>query len=232
VSTERSNVTQGRGLEQWAGLGGIAYVALFIVGAILAFGGQPDLDADPATVEAYFSDSGHRDRIAIGWVLIVLGVFFFLWFLSSLRQALRRLDPGGFWTNLASIGGVVYAALAIASISLNTAIKTMSDDTYQDTVYPELIHAAEDAGYVMHSSGGVGAAALIIAASLAAARAGAIPRALGWVGIVVGVLAIFSITFLPQFLIAAWILVAGVLLFLASPDEPRGAQPPATPPAA
>ena len=217
MSTERSNVAQGRGLEQWAGLGGIAYVALFIVGAILAFGGQPDLDADPATVEAYFSDSGHRDRIAIGWVLIVLGVFFFLWFLSSLRQALRRLDPGGFWTNLASIGGVVYAALAIASISLNTAIKTMSDDTYQDTVYPELIHAAEDAGYVMHAAGGVGAGAMMIAASIAALRAGAIPAWLGWVGAAAGILALGSITFFPQFLIALWLIVAGALLFVTRP---------------
>lgn len=214
-----------RGIANWAGLGGIVYVVLFIVGGILAFDGQPE-NAPPAEVIEYFKDSGHRDKIAIGWAIITLGVFFFLWFLAALRQALRRLDPDGFLTNLATIGGTVYAATSLAGVALGTAIKTMSDDTYQDQVFPELIHAADDASYVMHSSGGVGIGALMIAASLAASRAGAIPRWAGWVGIVFGILALFSITFLPQFLIAIWLLVAGALLFRGpSPAEPAGAPP-------
>ena len=223
MTTESPPAARARGLEQWAGLGGIAYVVLFIVGGILAFGGQPDLDADPGTVEVYFADGGHRDRIVYGWILIMLGAFFLLWFLSSLRLTLRRLDPGGVWTNLASIGGVIYAALAIAAVSLSTAIKTMSDDTYQNTVYPELIHAADDAGYVMHASGGIGAGAMMIAASIAALRAGAVPTWLGWIGAVAGILALGSIFFFPQFLIALWLLVAGALLFVAGrrPDVPR-----------
>jgi hypothetical protein len=221
VTTRSTSARPRPGLEAWAGLGGALYVLLFIVGAIVAFGGQPDLDADPATVEAYFSDAGHRDRIVLGWILIGLGLFFFLWFLASLRQALRRLDPGGFWANLASIGGVVYAALSLASISLSTGIKTMSDDTYRDTVYPELIHAADDAGYVMHATGGVGAGAMMIGGSIAALRAGVIPAWLGWVGAVAGILALGSIAFFPQFLIALWVLVAGIMLFLANPGSGR-----------
>jgi len=214
---------QRRGLTQWAGLGGVAYVVLFIVGGILAFGGQPDLDAPPAEVIEYFSDSGNRDKIGFGWLIIVIAVFFFLWFLAALRQALRRIDGDGFLTNVATIGGVVYASLTLAGVSFGAAVKTMSDDTYRDQVFPELIHAADDASYVMHASGGVGVAALMIAASLAAMRARVIPSWLGWLGIASGVLAVFSITFLPQFLIAIWLVVAGVALF-------RSGDPPAAPP--
>jgi hypothetical protein len=214
-----------RGLEQWAGLGAIAYVILFIVGAILAFSGQPDLDAAPSEVVDYYKDSGHRDKIGFGWALICLGFFFFLWFLSSLRQTLRRIDGDGFLTALATLGGIIYAALGLASIALNAAIKTMSDDTYQDQVFPELIHAADDAGYVLHATGGIGAGTLIIAASLAVMRAGLIPRWAGWVGIVFGILALASIMFFPQALIAIWLLVAGVLLFRAAP-APDGVVPP------
>jgi hypothetical protein len=217
VTTSSPTAARHRGLEQWAGLAGALYVVLFIVGAIVAFDGQPDLDSDPATIEAYFADSGHRDRIWVGWILIMLAAFFFLWFLGSLRQALRHLDRGGFWTNLATIGGVVYAALLISSISASTAIKTMSDDTYQNTVYPELIHAADDAGYVLHAAGGVGAGAMMIAASIAALRASAIPAWAGWLGVVAGILALGSIAFFPIFLIALWVLVAGVLLFFRGP---------------
>jgi hypothetical protein len=211
-----------RGLERWAGLGAVAYVVLFVVGAILAFGGQPDGDASPGEVTAYFGDSGHRDKISFGWVLIVLGLFFFLWFLSALRQTLRRIDGDGFLTTLATVGGVVYAALAAAGIAVNAAIKTMSDDTYRDRVFPELIHAADDAGYVLHATGGIGAGALMIAASLAASRAALIPRWAGWVGVAFGILALGSIAFFPQVLVALWLLVAGWLVFRATPPTEQG----------
>ena len=205
-------------LERWAGLGGVAYVVLFIVGVILAVGGgQPDNDSAPDVISAYYKDSGHRDRISIGWVLVVLAIFFFLWFLSSLRQTLRRLDGDGFLTALATIGGALYATLALAAISVDMAIRTMSDDTFQDTVYPDLIHAAGDLGYVLHSSGGIGAGSMMIAASLAARRARVVPSWAGWVGVVAGVLALGSIFFFPQFLIAVWVLVVGTLLFRATP---------------
>ena len=204
-------------LERWAGLGGVAYVVLFIVGLILALGGQPDSDSAPGVISAYYADSGHRDRINVGWVLAVLAVFCFLWFLSSLRQTLRRLDGNGFLTTLATIGGAIYAALALAAISIDVAIRTMSDDTFQHTVDPGLIHAAGDLGYVLHSSGAIGAGSMMIAASLAALRAQAVPGWAGWAGVVAGVLALGSIFFFPQFLIAVWLLVVGVLLFRTTP---------------
>ena len=205
-------------LERWAGLGGVAYVVLFIVGVILAVGGgQPDNDSAPDVVSAYYRDSGHRDRISVGWILVVLAIFFFLWFLSSLRQTLRRLDGDGFLTMLATIGGAIYAALALAAISVDMAIRTMSDDTFQHTVYPGLIHAAGDLGYILHSSGGIGAGSMMIAASLAAQRARAVPAWAGWAGVVAGVLALGSIFFFPQFLIAVWLLIVSVLLFRATP---------------
>ena len=51
----------------------------------------------------------------------------------------------------------------------------MSDDTYQHRVFPELIHAADDVGWVMHATGALGLAAMIIAASLAFMWAGTWP---------------------------------------------------------
>ncbi len=217
-----------RSLERWGALGGIAYVILFLGGVILAYSGQPDGDAPPAKVISYYADSGHRDKIFIGWVLVMLGVFSLLWFLAALRQFLRRVDADGFLTNLATIGGTVYAAMTLAAISLDTAIRTMSDDTFRHQVFPALIHAAGDSGYVIHSAGGIGIGALIIATSAAAARAGVLPRWAGTVGIIVGVLALGSILFLPQFLIALWLIFAGWLLYRATAAVPPAA--PAVPP--
>jgi hypothetical protein len=203
------------GLARWGALGGILYVVLFVIGTILLFDGAPDGDASPAKVIAYYSDSGHRDKISVGWVLSGLGVFFFLWFLSSLRRTVRRHEgDDGFLTALTTIGGVVYASLAFAALAVNMGIRTMSDDTFNHQVFPGLIHAANDASYVLHATGGAGASAMIIAASLAAMRARAVPSWAGWLGIVAGILALASIVFFPQAAIAIWILVVSGGLFV------------------
>ena len=214
------------GLARWASLGGVLYVVLFIIGTILLFDGAPDSDASPARVILYYSDSGHRDKIMFGWVVAGLGIFFFLWFLGALRQAVRRVEGGdGFLTALTTIGGVVYASLAFAAIALNAGVRTMSDDTYKHTVYPGLIHAANDASYVLHAPGGAGAAAMIIAATLAFMRAGVIPKWSGWVGIVLGILALASIIFFPQAAIGIWLLVVSIWLFMRTPRDDAVAMP-------
>jgi hypothetical protein len=210
------------GLARWAALGGILYVVFFIVGTILLFSGSPGSDASPAKVVAWYSDSGHRDRINVGWIVGGLGVFFFLWFLSSLRRTVRRHEgEDGFLTARTTIGGVVYATLALAALALNQGIRTMSDDTYHHQVFPGLIHAANDASYVLHATGGAGAAAMIIAASLAAMRAAAVPSWAGWLGIVAGILALASIVFFPQAAIAIWILVVSGGMFIRGARDDR-----------
>jgi hypothetical protein len=224
MSAVRPSTARGA-LERWAGLGAVGYVVLFIAGTLLAFGGQPDTSGPPGKLIAYYSQAGHRDKIIWGWLLAVIGVFFFVWFLGALRQALRRIDADGTLTTVAIAGGGVYAALTLADVSVTDGIKTMSDDTFHHQVYPSLIHAADDAGYLLHSSGGAGAAALIVATSVLASRAALIPRWAGVVGVLVGVLALGSILFVPQFLIAIWLLVAGALLFRMGVAAPEPATP-------
>jgi hypothetical protein len=204
-----------RGLERWAALGGVLYAVLFVVGTILKFSGAPAGDAAPSKVISWYSDSGHRNQLHVGWVLVGLGLFFFLWFLVALRQALIRLVGEGFLPTLATVGGAVYAALALAADAVDDGIRTMSDDTYHHQVYPPLIHAANDAGYVLHSTGGAGIGTMMIAASLAVLQARALPTWLGWIGVGAGIVAIASILFFPWFVIALWLIAASAILFAA-----------------
>ena len=204
----------GGALARWASLGGILYVVLFVIGTILVVDGPPSSGASPARVIAYYSKSSHRDKIAIGWIVAGLGIFFFLWFLSALRQAVKRLEgTDGFLTGLTTIGGAIYATLAFTAIAVSFGIRTMSDDTYHHTVYPGLIHAADDASYILHATGGAGASAMILAATIAAMRARAVPTWAGWLGIIAGILALASVIFFPQAAIAIWILVVSGGMF-------------------
>ena len=76
--------------------------------------------------------------------------------------------------------------------------------------------ALGEAGYVIHASGGVAIGSLMIAATLSAFRATLIPASACWLGVISGILAIFS-TFSSADPGRARPLVAGVLLFRASP---------------
>lgn len=208
------------GLVRWASLGGILYVVLFVIGVILMYDGSPDSGSSPARIIAYYSKASHRDKINIGWVVGGLGVFFFLWFLGALRQAVRRNEGGdGYLTTLTTIGGTVYGTLALAALALNAGIRTMSDDTYHHTVYPGLLHAADDASYTLHATGGAGASLMIIAATLAFWRAGAIRPWMGWLGMIAGLLALVSILFFPQAAVGIWILVVSGALFVRGGDN-------------
>jgi len=214
VSTMASSRTSA-GLARWASLGGILYVVLFIIGVILMFDGEPDTSSSPAKVIAYYSKSSHRDKVNIGWVITGLSIFFFLWFLAALRRTVRRLEgEDGFLTALTTIGGTIYAALAFAAIAVEAGIRTMSDDTYHHTVYPGLIHAADDVGWVLHATGGAGASAMILAATIAGMRARAVPTWAGWLGILAGILALGLIIFFPWAALGIWVLVVSGGMFI------------------
>jgi len=221
----KQHVAGKRGLPEWAALGGVAYVALFIIGLFLMFNGEPDLSSSPDKVIEYFSDAGNRDRSGIGWVVAGIGFVFFLFFVASLRQMVSRFDDGVL-TTLTTLGGGIYAALALTAIALEGGIRTMSDDTYQDKVYPELIHAAGDAGYILHATGGVGLSVMILAASIAFIRSGVVPKWAGWVGVVVAVAALATVAFVTAFAWLLWILVVALVLFRKGANtttEPTGA---------
>jgi len=210
-------------LVRWAALGGVAYVVLFVIGTAVAHGGAVDTGAAPAKIIRYYQSGSHRDKVALGWFLAVLGVFFFIWFLAALRQAVRRLAGDGVLGMVTTVGGAVYAALTLVAFSIDAGVKTMSDDTYKvnghHTVYPGLIHAADDVWYVMHSAGGVAIGAMMVAASLATLAAPRMPRWASWLGVLAGISAIISIFFIAWFVIALWLVVASIVVFRAHVEE-------------
>ena len=202
-------------LQRWSLLGGAVYVVLFVVGTILSFGGQPDSSSSPDKLRAYWSVGSHRDKVNFGWLFVGLGVLFLIWFVAALRQRIRDADTG-FLSSVVLLGGAIYATSTMAAFSIEAGIKSMSDDTYQHTVYPELIHAADDVGWVVHAGGAVWIASLIIATSIAAMRLGRVGRGLGITSVVAGVISLGAIAFFPAFITLLWILVTSIVVFVRS----------------
>jgi len=214
-----------RRLPDWAALGGAAFVVLFVLGTLLMFSDTPMGDDPPSKVIAYFGDSGHRDRISIAWIVAGLGFLVFLFFVAALREVVQRLEGDGILATLTAIGGAIYAALGLAAFSLEAGVRTMSDDTFQHRVYPDVIHAADDASWMIHAAGGAGLAVMIAAVSIAFIRSAAMPSWLGWVGVVCALAALASLIFFPIFLWLLWVLVVSVLLFVRGVTGPASVQP-------
>jgi hypothetical protein len=147
---------------------------------------------------------------------------------AALRERIRASElaasgEGTFLSTIVLVGGTVYIAVAMAAIALEDGVKTMSDDTYQHRVYSGVIHAANDATYIMVVTGGAALAALIFAVSVAIRRYAILPGWVGWFGFAAGVAAIFSVIFFTMLFWLLWIAVASVALFLATRSETTGA---------
>jgi hypothetical protein len=211
-------------LRAWSSLGGIAFAVLAVVGAIFLYDGPQD--SSPAKMTAWYSSSGNRAHINIGWVLVGLALLCLIWFVAGVRERVavaEQADVSGasFLTTLVTIGGTAFIAAGVCQIGIAAGIKTMSDDTYHHQVYSGLIHAAGDASYIILAGSGIAMASLIFALSLAIFAFGLLPRWVGWFGVVAGVAAIFSLFFFTMLVWLLWLAVASVLLYARSPSAIR-----------
>jgi hypothetical protein len=217
-------VANSRALRAWGSLGGLAFAVLFVIGSALIFDG-PNGDEPPAKFVAFYGDSGHRDKINIGWILAGLGVFLFLWFVASLRETVREatVDSEGdrMLAFLVTIGGTAYGAVTLVALGEAAGVRTMSDDTFQHQVFPGIIHANSDGVYIAHATGTAALSAMILAFSLTVLATGILPRWLGWFGLVAAVAALFSLIFFTMFIWLLWIAVTSVFLFLTTRKGPE-----------
>jgi hypothetical protein len=228
-----SVVTTSRALRVWGSLGGLAFVVLFVIGSALIFDG-PNGDEPPAKYLDFYGDGGNRDKINFGWILAGLGVFFFLWFVASLRETVRKATVAsegesmlGF---LVTIGGTAYGAVTLVALGEAAGVRTMSDDTFQHEVFPGIIHANSDGTYIAHATGTAALAAMIFAFSITVLATRVLPRWIGWFGLIAAVAALVSILFVTMFVWLLWIAVTSIVLFLAARRE--GTAPSESPTAA
>ena len=211
-------------LRAWSNLGGIVFAVLAVVGAVFLYDGPQA--SSPAKMTAWYSSSGNRDHINIGWVLVGVALLSLIWFVAAVREriaAAERADGSGgsFLSTLVTVGGTVFVAAGVCQIGIASGIKTMSDDTYHHQVYGGLIHAAGDASYMILAGSGVAMASMIFAVAAAAFSYGLLPRWAGWFGVVAGIAAIFSLFFFTMIVWLVFLAVSSVILFTRSPRPAR-----------
>jgi hypothetical protein len=86
---------------------------LLVVGSFvgLILPNAPDLDAPGTDWAAYFTD--HQSRIQVGVIVLGVGLFFFTWFLGSVRSALARSEGGEARLSSVAFGGGILAIVSL-----------------------------------------------------------------------------------------------------------------------
>jgi hypothetical protein len=161
--------------RDWERLGaatGALSMLLFIIGfGILPT--PPDADASAIDVHAYFVDE--QSGIQASMVLLTGALFFFIWFLGSLRSALRTSEGGvGRVSSIAFGGGLVSAGALFALITLIAGAAFRPAETP-----PEVTSAINDLAIVSGAPGVAGLTALLAATAEVALRHRALPRSVG-----------------------------------------------------
>lgn len=198
-------------------LAGLAFVVLFVAGVAL-FGELLGAAGDPdSTFDAYFSERGNRARdIAGGYLLAMSGVALIA-FAHELERRLREPAEVGARFGLvflfgATAGGLIMvAAAALMTVSLAISFGRAFDDTGQ---FATGASALPQFGYVLLCVLAViPAAAMIVAASLAALRTGALPRWVAYAGFPLALLLLLlGSTVGALVLLPVWVGAASLLI--------------------
>ena len=154
----------------WGAATGIL-ATILLVGA---FGGfilpnAPDLDAPATSWGAFYAD--HQSRIQVGVTLAGVGVFFFAWFLGSLRSALARAEGGRARLASVAFGG---GLLGVASLLVGAAAIAVAAFRPTD-VDPTITRAFSDFSFVVGGPGAGGLTALFAATAIVGYRNKAVP---------------------------------------------------------
>ena len=211
-----------RGLERFAPLTGVVFV-VFLIPVFLLGGEPPDADEKLPKVLDFWKDND--TELMIGAGLAAISAVFLLWFVSTLRSALRTAEGG-----TGRLSAVVYGAgvVLVSWIALGASIQFAAADTAGD-VAPEVTQTLSVLNSDAFFGFAVGVAALLIASGGLAIRTGFLPRWLGWLSVVVGIVALTPVGFASFLLWVVWTLVVSVILFRRTPAA--AAPPPPTTPA-
>jgi hypothetical protein len=149
---------------------GLVFVVLFLVGFLgFVVPDAPDADAAGASWQSFFSD--HQNRIQFGIFLVGLGLFFYIWFLGSLRSALAAAEGGtGRLSSVAYGGGLVAAAFFLIPMTATAAAAYRPDE-----IDPNLTRALNDLAFVSGAPAAAAFTALFAATAIVGYRYNAVP---------------------------------------------------------
>ena len=193
-------------------LTGIVFVVLLFLSLGTRANIRNDLDdsiTSTSAAEAADALVDRRDQVKNGSIIGLFGLAFFFGFLAYFRSRLQRAEGEGGWlTSMAYGGGLVTAAVMLASISLDLATTAVWDYGPDTQVAKALIALGWRDTWLLAPP----MIAFALGASLVIVRYAALPRWIGWIGLPVAVTML--IPWIGMFVVLAWVLVVSIVLLI------------------
>ena len=205
----------------FAGLGGIAFGALTVVGFALA--GPPGGSYKVANIADYLAHS-HRPAVFVAFYLGLLGAFGLIILLAHLRDAVGAQQGNQRAATIvwgAGLAGV--ASFSIGWAVLGGQIVAHLEGGHAIVIAPPLTYLIGEIGVVMiFGSGAVLLGFALILLGVACRQMW--PGWLRWLTVIAGLASIAGLAFFPFFLLLIWSAATGIWLLVAD----RAANEPST----
>src|SRR5436190_3058055 len=199
VPSRRFSMSRSR-WERFAPLTGVVFFVLIAVTFALS-NNTPDTNDSTVSTVAYWS--AHDSRLIVAAIVGAFAVIFLVWFGASLRSALMRAEG-----DEGRLSTVVFAGILIVAIS--GAIASSLQFTVADTVgdvppiaTQTLSVASSDFFFPFLA----GIAIMSFASGICTLRFGGLPKWLGWVAIVIGIVTVTPVGFAGFLAAFIWVLV-------------------------
>jgi hypothetical protein len=210
--------------ERLAPLAGVGFFVLSLAGNLIP-GEQPDFLDDPRKYADYFVDKS--DQVLVGMNLALVSLVLLIWFLGSLRRRLLRGEHGDGQLSVVAYGaGLVATALIAAGFALFALAGLRAGE--DDAINPDIAATLADAaGVLIGLAAPVAEATLLFATAAVVLRWRSLPRWLGWVSLVLGVVGLVGpISWvLGFFLFPLWVLVTSIVIFLRERESATSGAP-------
>jgi hypothetical protein len=202
-------------LRRLAPLCGIAFAALLVVTFFLTPSAPSQHDTGVQVI-AHYRD--HHSAIMLGNFCGALAVIFFVFFAGSLRSFIRGHEGGEGLSAVAlagavllGTGGAIFSSLEWALAETRNSLTPAAAEAIN--VLSNNFFWPFEAGLVIFS----------IAIGLAILRTAALPKWLGWVMVVVGIVGVTPLGFFGFFAVMIWSVIVAVLVFRMSGEPSRPA---------
>ena len=208
-------------------LTGVAFVVLAIITLVISGGEPPEAKEGAQKIVDHYVDN--KDEIQISSLISTIAAAVLIFFFGYLRKVLRAAEGENGMLSLVAFSGAVILGIAIAIDStISFALSEAADDI--EPAAAQALQALWDNDFMPFALGSI---VVLLGSGLSIVRHGALPKWLGWVAIVLGVISMTPVGFVGFLGAAVWIVIVSVILTMraraaAAPPPPGQTTMPAS----
>ena len=191
-------------LERLAPLAGVLFTVIFAVG-FLTSGETPDSDATGEEVINHYDDTG---KILFSVILLLVAAIVFMFFAGMLRRHFVAAGPD--WLASVVFGGAVVYVVGLGLFASSQIALTDAADANEPAV-AQALNVLDNNNF---PPAVIGLAVVLLASAWHVLAARSLPIWLGWVALVLGIVALAGpIGFAAFLLFPLWVLAVAIVLF-------------------